>query len=269
MTGYLASIVGRETAARGVGERHGEARPAASRGPGAIVPRVASTYEPWMIAAADDAPREPTLDAPTPISPSDVATEEGAASRPSATSPAPMQPEAAPPPPVIEASPIAPRVVPGMEPARDAARAEGPSVERIVEHERHERHASASRAEEGRAVMEQGTVVQRVVPAERDAPHRAPRAETQRTVEPNTVVPRTAVTVQATVHRAEQRRAEAGTRADAAPEREPPAVVVTIGRIDVRAVTTPPPSSAAASPRHARAMLSLEEYLQQRAQGNR
>ncbi|MBA2604750.1 MAG: hypothetical protein H0U94_14280 [Acidobacteria bacterium] len=49
------------------------------------------------------------------------------------------------------------------------------------------------------------------------------------------------------------------------PEPSPPIVRVNIGRVEVRAMTTPPPRQQAAKP----ARLSLDDYLRSRSGGGR
>jgi hypothetical protein len=63
-------------------------------------------------------------------------------------------------------------------------------------------------------------------------------------------------------------RREAQARAATAAAPEPPAVHVTIGRIEVRAVTSPAAGPAPRSRRHP-TPLSLDEYLEQRRSGRR
>lgn len=148
------------------------------------------------------------------------------------------------------------------EPARTS-----PAREPVVAMRREAGPASFAPASPVEPVRPARSVLPEPPPPRPNRESTAPRAERAETAP---AAPKIAAEVSrhpATPTRRETRReAYASLRAAAAPE--PPAVHVTIGRIEVRAVAPPVPTPARRTPRHP-APLALDEYLEQRRSGRR
>jgi hypothetical protein len=177
------------------------------------------------------------------------------------------------PPPVEELE-----VPPGLEPSVPAQRVDGPVSEPVAGSETSGQSPPAQAAGGSRDSADAAATPPPARPARPPAPREAARPETNvreassardRPVgrQPGDVVRPEREPEQPAVRTQLRRRAARPTSAPETHVSEPPAVQVTIDRIEVRAVAPPPPRPGA-NPRRP-APLSLDEYLEQRRSGRR
>jgi len=263
MTSYLAAVATRELGTQSVDGITGV--PAVS----AIAPRVASGYEPWSVSDGDySRTSNPRDEASRAIEAMTVSTPDrkGGLVAASHETVFGAHPNRSLSPPVRVAVVEHDATVEHAH----AARSERPSpqIERVIERaskeslpapRRDERRPVAAR-EESRADSEQ-------------RPNEPPSIVERRTIiQPTStqgIAPRAAMIVHVAAQRAELRREAPNIPAAAPSGTSEPAVIVTIGRIDVRAVNATPAARSAPVARDGRAMMSLDEYLQQRVRGAR
>ena len=160
------------------------------------------------------------------------------------------QPRRRPPRPAGTAPPEAGRPARAASPPSARRRPSGPAA---AAHRRRRpppppgRHSAGARAADGRAARRAGALTRRPPGPRRPPARRAPGRRAARAT-----------------RRVPARRRGGGAAAEAAPA--PPAVHVTIGRVEVRAGSAP--ASRASAPIRRQA-ISLDEYLRQRAGGRR
>ena len=176
------------------------------------------------------------------------------------------------PPPVDELE-----VPPGHEPSVPARRVDGPVAEPVAGSETSSQPPLAQAAGGSRDSAAAAATPPSARPARSPAPREAARPETNvreasgahdRPVgRPGDVVRPEREPEQTAARTQPRRRAARPTSAPEEHGSEPPAVQVTIDRIEVRAMAPPPPRPGAQARRPA--PLSLDEYLEQRRSGRR